>query len=311
MPSDTQFCAVFIDESETSGFVNTLTEKCSICQAEVRVIEESGSVICPECIAQSSAEISMESPLLQNKRTNRSLRGSTSRRNIKRTATTNVKSFQCKYCDMHFESIPLLLKHVEIHSSIGCQIDERVNNETELQHHMKKHGILLASSDQLENLVCNSEVKEEATSFKYSKSNGHHDKLSFTLRVNSKNKLLFQCNFCGLEFNNQAAINSHLLRHLFPSKRESDMKFDSKNVRTFQCSKCSACFINKHLYTKHLNTHREILKCAFCPEKFSTLTAQRMHVQTHHEPKLFQCKYCDERFHQSLSLIQHVQDRHS
>lgn len=315
------FCEVFIDEYVSTELKKKLSNKCPKCQMDIQISEEFGCMACLEC-SQCPTEMLVNDPTLEKQLEVPSLKEFQNTKHLeeeqikKMTAIpNNNKPFHCRHCNKYSENIDVI-QHLNQYSNVHCETcnKEDINIQYEL-----RYGVEMHEPEKTSILSTNELTEDTADSLipTLVNENNFQDELSFTLSVNSRDKL-FKCNLCGVKFNDRRSINSHLPRHRnlqwLTCEEELDVNCNlTKAMEIFQCYKCSANFFDQNLYMEHMYKHRRRsnFKCTICHQVFSLQALVDEHNRRHSEWNTFQCKYCDKRFYLSVLFIRHLEEEHS
>ncbi|KAL1248744.1 hypothetical protein QQF64_022062 [Cirrhinus molitorella] len=138
-------------------------------------------------------------------------------------------------------------------------------------------------------------------------------------------KAPFECEVCGKEFHQQAALFSHRLQH---HHRESKLQIPPPTTKMHKCKFCEyetaeQGLLNRHLLAVHtdssnLKTHvktkhsKEMpYKCDRCFQTFAEPDELLQHGLTHEEAKTHQCTHCDHKSSNSSDLKRHIISVHT
>lgn len=209
---------------------------------------------------------------------------------------SEIRRFQCEFCDLQFIKEISLTKHCS-------QV-----------HQVERHSNKFKQTDKN-----NSEEKSEVFLEKCTIDDCNK---SFNLHSDERN---FQCHICPSFFKTMSNLNVHMKLHknhrdhicemcskaCYTASHLKDHQRIHKNIARFDCQfeGCDKSFIHASSFKKHQNFHNGLKNygCSVCRHKFAQSCHLRDHMRIHSNVKDHACLTCQKSFRRADTLRIHQQ----
>ncbi len=230
--------------------------------------------------------------------------------NINQPLVTAVKrkQYPCHVCHKMCSSWNILSKHLQTHKNHTCTICGMCFDKvTELFRHSKVH-VRRSYSCQ----IC------DVKFFSRMMVNKH-----LLSKHNIKNKPVFRCDHCDLNFQTRFALQKHhrdigqspyrceTCNMFFITKQmmvDHNKNHTGERERPFACEVCGRRFYQSTALKNHLRLHtgEKPYVCSECGESFRISRDLTMHLYKHGKEKPYKCSQCGKFFNQSSDLTRHM-----
>ena len=202
---------------------------------------------------------------------------------------TGKRSHDCEQCGATFPHPSGLKKHLQKQHTVKqvfkCSMCQY---ETRLAHYYKKHIEKHDANKDLKCEECNESFINKATYRKHRKS------------VHNENKPLI-CSACKAAFDSRSDYYSHMNR----IQENGETQFQCPNCeKTFN----NNCALQDHML---IHTGEKPHKCSVCNHAFRLKGSLNVHMRIHTGEKPHKCEQCDQAFVQKAHLLRHVRVYHS
>ena len=261
---------------------------------------------------------------------------------------TGKLSYECEQCGATFPHPSGLKKHTQKqHAAKQVFRCSMCHYETKLEHYYKKHVKKHDASKDMKCEDCNESFLDKATYRKHRKSVHNEDKAIICAackaafdsrsdyynhmnRTHENGEKQFQCPTCEKAFNNNCALQDHVLIHTGEKPHKCsvcDYAFRLKgslNVhmrihtgeKPHQCEQCEQAFVQKAHLLRHIGVHHskgepdksahKVHKCDKCSAKYEYPSELKRHMMKHKESATFACEICQMTFSRPQRLRWHM-----
>ncbi|XP_050360125.1 PR domain zinc finger protein 5-like [Nymphalis io] len=196
--------------------------------------------------------------------------------------------YQCRTCTLRFATVTVLRHHTAGHAEryectkCGASLKPRAKR----LHVCVKRNVQSVACQFCGNLF------KDANGLQQHLKRGHTSK--------SGGRLL-SCVVCGESYSNQAALRTHMIKHI---------------KRKFHCEQCPASYSSPYTLTQHKRTHEvtgQLHHCSTCGVGYATKKSLLAHKRNtmNHQQTLFECPICNRVCPNQRSLASHIQTVHS
>ncbi|XP_047481736.1 gastrula zinc finger protein XlCGF48.2-like isoform X2 [Penaeus chinensis] len=205
--------------------------------------------------------------------------------------------FQCQVCNMEFEVLQELKRHMMTHSgALGytCNMcGQGFPDRPSLKTHTLSHGLSSERSNKCESCTMEFPSKSELTR--------HIVKYQGTCNPNKNESV--RCATCGEDLPTLEALKDHR-RTAHPTPEVAP----GSGKKGFECDYCGKTFNCRSNLRDHLVVHtgEKPYPCDICGKTFSFIHNMKTHRLTHNEGRNEVCPYCDKAYKSKISLYYHM-----
>ena len=217
--------------------------------------------------------------------------------NSKYTVDKHIKSihndtkFKCKFCEKTFSWIENQRRHIrQVHTDLRpfqcSECQQFFNDSGNLKRHIKSKHLM-------RRIQCSFEACVKIC----------FDKGDLSRHVAEKHSEPLICKICEKDFQTFYGLSIH------KNKKHAEVP------REYPCHQCSLTFLTPQDRSGHESqVHRKErvstdFKCRYCPQKFSSKDARRVHYSTHPGEKFkFDCLFCGAKMPTEIRLNLHEKE---
>ena len=233
---------------------------------------------------------------------------------------SNDRPHKCRFCENSFKTKEGLSSHMLVHSGVKRHVCKECNKSFAQSGNLKSHMLKHESAERKH--VC----KICRKMFKHKSYLEAHEK------SHSKDNI-YSCDTCGLQFEEQRAIQEHVKLHdsvtdpLFQIKKEietlklvnTDMETDTLSIPVSVKQENDDELISENIKVENdpsdtiaQNLKQDTMfKCGSCNKQFASWHLLRIHLKTHITSTPYDCVICKQKFKLKHYLKKHMTRHHS
>ena len=185
--------------------------------------------------------------------------------------------FKCTVCNKAFSKQNFLNMHMNLHTTKSNKIKSSVDVALEL----KRQKIEKRRQNQQQSNERHRIESIKNIEIKTAKETNDSKTAIRTIVINGKQT--FKCPHCLKDFDKKGNCVAHIRIHT--------------GEKTHRCEACDKSFLYKRTLSKHENRFHpdpnNLLKCVWCPKKFTSKAYYRNHISAHPDIK---CSFCSKTF---------------